>query len=166
MNLLRGEVIEDIGIPTVRVIRQTEHQVVIACPYCPKEHYHGLGDGHRVAHCDPQYDSVNVSGYYIVGTAGVGHRDPVEQYHTETPVLSIPAEISHLIATERLRQEKLHPRKTCASRNVNEYVKLGVLMEEVGEIAKALLEEHDEEYVVAELTQVAAVCVAWLESLL
>ena len=26
-------------------------QVVILCPYCTKQHWHSLGDGHRVSHC-------------------------------------------------------------------------------------------------------------------
>lgn len=33
------------------VVKETEHQWVIRCPYCRKRHYHGIGEGHRVAHC-------------------------------------------------------------------------------------------------------------------
>jgi hypothetical protein len=33
------------------VVKENEHQWVIRCPYCRKRHYHGIGEGHRVAHC-------------------------------------------------------------------------------------------------------------------
>lgn len=39
---------------------------------------------------------------------------------------------------------------------------LGILAEEFGEVANAIL-EHDEENLITEITQVAAVCIAWLE---
>lgn len=87
-----------------------------------------------------------------------------------------------LIAAERRRQdakfggrenpESILPRANTAE---SQYAKLGVLMEEVGEVARAALEadfgnvntkglpggfDHLQE----ELVQVAAVAVAWLES--
>lgn len=42
--------------------------------------------------------------------------------------------------------------------------KLAVLMEEVGEVAKAIIDHESEARVRSELVQVAAVAVAWLES--
>ena len=42
---------------------------------------------------------------------------------------------------------------------------LTILMEEVGEVAKAMLEKDDVEIVEEELIQATAVCVAWLEDL-
>lgn len=47
--------------------------------------------------------------------------------------------------------------------NGSEYERLGVLAEEFGEVARAILED-DEEGREAELVQVAAVAVAWLEA--
>ena len=64
-------------------------------------------------------------------------------------------EILWLIAAERERQEKLHP-------NVESELHLmTVLVEEVGEVAKALQENTN---VTEELVQVAAVAIRWLEN--
>lgn len=36
------------------------------CPYCACWHLHGKGDGHRVAHCDPESGSAFLeSGYFL-----------------------------------------------------------------------------------------------------
>jgi NTP pyrophosphatase (non-canonical NTP hydrolase) len=45
------------------------------------------------------------------------------------------------------------------------HVKLAVLMEEVGEVARALIEKEPVDDLRAELIQVAAVAHAWAESL-
>lgn len=34
------------------------------CPYCKKNHYHGLGEGHREAHCEPG-SPLRETGYII-----------------------------------------------------------------------------------------------------
>lgn len=79
------------------------------------------------------------------------------------------------VANERYRQEKLRLEgrfaHTCADLNVSEGYKLGVLMEEVGEVARAMMEKmgligdvHNKD-LRKELIQVAAVAVAWVESL-
>jgi NTP pyrophosphatase (non-canonical NTP hydrolase) len=83
------------------------------------------------------------------------------------------------IAQERLRQEELfhagHHSFTCSSLIADDNRKLRVLMEEVGEVARSidLLEgltvkraiEKELNNLRDELTQVAAVAVAWLESM-
>jgi NTP pyrophosphatase (non-canonical NTP hydrolase) len=51
----------------------------------------------------------------------------------------------------------------CSSRAVTPIVKVAVLGEEYGEVARAVL-EHDDAALRRELVQVAAVAVAWLES--
>lgn len=38
------------------------------CPYCRKEHTHGAGAGHRVAHC-PRPTPLTATGYYLVGAS-------------------------------------------------------------------------------------------------
>jgi NTP pyrophosphatase (non-canonical NTP hydrolase) len=54
----------------------------------------------------------------------------------------------------------------CSSLRVAPMVKMAVLTEEVGEVARAMLDtEETVEALRAELVQVAAVAVAWLESL-
>src|SRR5688572_1972987 len=57
----------------------------------------------------------------------------------------------------------------CCSLSVDPLVKMAVLSEEVGEVGRALLDSgttaYCDEAVRAELVQVAAVAVAWLESL-
>lgn len=67
-------------------------------------------------------------------------------------------EIFALINEERGSQD----RKWGANRALTARTFLAILVEEVGEIAKASL-EHDEENMKEELIQVASVVVAWLE---
>lgn len=80
-------------------------------------------------------------------------------------------DIYQAIDTERARQERkwsrLHEWGTgdCSSPAVEEIVKVAVLTEEVGEVARAVLDREDTDRLRAELVQVAAVAVAWLESL-
>lgn len=52
----------------------------------------------------------------------------------------------------------------CSSDGILPIVKAGVLAEECGEVARAVL-DHDTPHLAKELVQVAAVAVAWLESL-
>lgn len=52
----------------------------------------------------------------------------------------------------------------CSSRSMREEVKVMVLSEECGEVARAVL-EHDKDGLRKELVQVAAVVVAWLEAI-
>ena len=73
------------------------------------------------------------------------------------------ARINLRIRAERARQERLHTGKTCAD-GVTDGFRLSVLVEEVGEVAKAM-QEGDRKNLKDELTQVAAVAVAWLESM-
>jgi hypothetical protein len=42
-------------IPTVYATRKGA-QLVFKCVKCGEVHYHGLGDGHRSAHCDEWED--------------------------------------------------------------------------------------------------------------
>lgn len=78
------------------------------------------------------------------------------------------------IVKERERQEQLKRwgefKHTCADNEMSNGQRLAVLMEEIGEVARVLCEQDTSEtperweQLRAELTQVAAVCVAWLES--
>lgn len=74
------------------------------------------------------------------------------------------------IRTERGRQQtKWADQHTwgkgdCSSLAVAPLVKLAVLLEEVGEVARAILEHDGPDRVRAELVQVAAVAIAWLET--
>lgn len=52
----------------------------------------------------------------------------------------------------------------CSSHDVATIVKAAVLTEECGEVARAVLDMNDDA-LRAELVEVAAVCVAWLEGL-
>lgn len=53
----------------------------------------------------------------------------------------------------------------CSSADVADVVKAAVLAEECGEVARAVLDRSPTEALVEELTQVAAVAVAWMEAL-
>lgn len=87
-------------------------------------------------------------------------------------------EVLDMVAKERGRQERLHQAGrfafTCADAGVPEGDKMLVLSEEVGEVARAAMvipnkaffasaEECDQ--LLTELVQVAAVAVAWAESI-
>jgi NTP pyrophosphatase (non-canonical NTP hydrolase) len=61
------------------------------------------------------------------------------------------------IEKERERQNLLHPEE------LGDQQMLAVLIEEIGEVGKALLEEGPEE-LEKELIQAAAVCFRWLEN--
>ena len=53
----------------------------------------------------------------------------------------------------------------CSSVIVHPITKVAVLVEEVGEVARAVLDKDDDDALRVELIQVAAVAVAWLESM-
>lgn len=80
------------------------------------------------------------------------------------------SEAYQLIDAERLRQSikwdgpHMWGEGDCSSFRVDMTVKAAVLAEECGEVAHAVL-EADFENLRAELVQVAAVAVAWLESM-
>jgi hypothetical protein len=81
-------------------------------------------------------------------------------------------DIFHAIEVERERQEVLHPKQKVSLkenpevRAVAQYLyltdMLSVLIEEVGEVGKAL---QGDGVLSEELIQVAAVCVRWLEDI-
>lgn len=81
-------------------------------------------------------------------------------------------EIFSLIEQERRRQDEIHPKPIVKStespeiKAVAHYLwlteMLSVLIEEVGEVGKALQGEGN---LAEELTQVSAVCVRWLENM-
>jgi NTP pyrophosphatase (non-canonical NTP hydrolase) len=68
------------------------------------------------------------------------------------------------IDTERERQDSLHGPRSIASPDVTDLFRLAVLIEEVGEVGTAL-QTGDRDNLRAELTEVAACCVGWLEAL-
>ena len=78
--------------------------------------------------------------------------------------------VFHLIDAERAHQLELWGRAhdwgtgDCSDPDLPTPVKVMVLTEETGEVARAVL-EGDPQALRAELVQVAAVAVAWLESL-
>lgn len=73
------------------------------------------------------------------------------------------------IISERHRQVKLIATgklpHDCAEPQVHSHIKMSVLTEELGEVAKALLQEHHIDELETELIQVAAVAFAWIEAL-
>ena len=66
--------------------------------------------------------------------------------------------IYQLITNERARQDMLHPNRMVA------HAPLAALGEEFGEVCRDVFEEN-EENLVRELVETAAVCVRWLEEL-
>jgi len=80
------------------------------------------------------------------------------------------AEVFDLVTQERARQARKWAgdhewgNGDCSSRGVAEITKVAVLGEEFGEVARAVLDGNAGD-LQTELVQVAAVAVAWLESL-
>lgn len=37
--------------PIAPIIKETENNYIVKCPYCDKTHYHGKLEGDRVRHC-------------------------------------------------------------------------------------------------------------------
>lgn len=99
-------------------------------------------------HCDPN--------------SGFGCQGECHQAYAENR-WRIRRNIHNLIDTERQRQDAIWgwPDNGLASGSLT--YKLAILAEEFGEIANAIL-LHDADNMRTELVQVAAVCVAWLES--
>ena len=79
-------------------------------------------------------------------------------------------DVFFLIGEERTRQQAIWGREhlwgkgDCSSQDVPDTVKAIVLGEECGEVARAVL-ERDDDALIRELVQIAAVAVAWLEAL-
>jgi NTP pyrophosphatase (non-canonical NTP hydrolase) len=71
------------------------------------------------------------------------------------------------IYAERTRQEKLlrEGRFSYNARTATDWKALAILMEEVGEVGRALNDDEPTPQLISEITQVAAVCVGWLERL-
>lgn len=76
-----------------------------------------------------------------------------------------------LIEAERDRQdvkwagEHAWGTGSCSSTDVEPIVKVAVLTEECGEVARAVLDRAGTDHLRAELAQIAAVALAWMESL-
>lgn len=91
---------------------------------------------------------------------------------TEGLILDVPHErllaIEDIVA-ERARQEKLKVKGrfpyTAADADCPEHLKLGMLVEEIGEVARAHQDGHDASDLKKELTQIAAIALAWIEGL-
>lgn len=49
--------------PVIKAFPRPEGGLMFWCPYCKKWHYHGIGEGHRNAHCDDS--PFNKTGYII-----------------------------------------------------------------------------------------------------
>jgi len=80
---------------------------------------------------------------------------------TETKSLLLHPEKTEQ-AFVRIRRERVNQDRTWGEQNHTWVYWLGILMEEVGELAKAII-ERDSAQIDAELTQVAAVAVSMME---
>lgn len=49
--------------PLIKALPRPEGGFMFWCPYCKKWHYHGIGEGHRIAHC--HNSPYNKTGYII-----------------------------------------------------------------------------------------------------
>jgi hypothetical protein len=77
---------------------------------------------------------------------------------------TVTEEVLQLVAGERLSQDAKWGRKPGGWSDVP-LLKLAVLSEEHGEVARALLEKSPRDHLKKELIQVAAVAVAWVEQI-
>jgi len=56
---------------SIILCHRKRYQYVFYCQYCRHDHYHGIGDGHRVAHCAGE-TLFKDRGYYLVGNSDMG----------------------------------------------------------------------------------------------
>jgi hypothetical protein len=54
------------GIPIAYAIPSRNQYIVISCPYCKDQHYHGTPVGHRNSHCVINNKPADNDGYYLV----------------------------------------------------------------------------------------------------
>jgi len=52
-------------IPIIECWIIDEIHVSFYCPYCKKNHLHGIGDGHRCSHCSNQKSEFKELGYIL-----------------------------------------------------------------------------------------------------
>lgn len=53
-------------IPTLQGFERNKEGMLSAwCPFCKKFHHHGIGEGHRIAHCSNEESPFNQTGYVI-----------------------------------------------------------------------------------------------------
>lgn len=52
------------AIPTLGAYRKG-NQLVVWCEHEAIWHYHGIGEGHRAAHCVCQFSTLRLGGYFI-----------------------------------------------------------------------------------------------------
>lgn len=60
-----------------------ETWALVQCPFCGKEHVHGRGKGHRVAHCD----GTESRSYWLAAPAG---DHPLSEYQRRRPDVPVP----------------------------------------------------------------------------
>lgn len=72
--------------------------------------------------------------------------------------------ILRLVVAERARQDAKWGWPNAGLAGCDPHKKLSILVEEVGEVAEALLDRQSDDELRDELVQVAAVAVAWLEA--
>jgi hypothetical protein len=63
------------GIPIIKAYaEQGTGFLTFWCDYCNKEHLHGRGEGHRIAHCHGGKSAFEKKGYYLNKAGGVSKR--------------------------------------------------------------------------------------------
>lgn len=142
----------------------------------PLEGFNPTGRGTEYDLVDDPEDEAQVLATICRGIADHLERIRLSAWAVPLPEgLAAGVPILREVLDERVRQERLRQegrfRLTCASAEMEEGEKLGVLLEEVGEVARAFLEKrrlandvHGKD-LRKELLQVAAVCTAWVEAL-
>ncbi|WP_198144303.1 hypothetical protein [Parafrankia sp. EUN1f] len=78
---------------------------------------------------------------------------------------TIRPEILAEVEAEATRAHAKHGARSILSPALGDQARLPVLVEEVGEVARAMLEGADLDHLRAELVQVAAVALTWVEAL-
>lgn len=71
INALRRKEYKDMPV-LIAFKTPDKNQFAVWCPYCRKWHYHGLGEGHRIAHCNSGSKSpFEKTGYILVEGKGI-----------------------------------------------------------------------------------------------
>jgi hypothetical protein len=53
-------------LPAYRITAGSQSRLIVYCEHCRDYHFHGVGDGHRIAHCHVESSPYRQTGYTLI----------------------------------------------------------------------------------------------------